>query len=216
MDFIIDRSLVLYLPFYELDGASFMSRGACGHLCTVTGALWRPNGRFFDGSDDKIIIAKNSAFEMASAFTIEVWVNLDSSPPAQHQFAVEVNSNNYAERLGICAYRNVTGNKVGCYNTDTPGWVIADSALTLGTFCHSAATFTSGGALAFYLNGSADGTPALGNIPSWTAGDVKVDISLAGIGSALKGLIGEVRIYNRALTPLEIQHNYLATKWRYR
>ncbi len=30
------------------------------------------------------------------------------------------------------------------------------------------------------------------------------------------GNIDEVRIYSRALTPLEIQHNYLATKWRYR
>ena len=27
--------------------------------------------------------------------------------------------------------------------------------------------------------------------------------------------IGEVRLYNRRLTPLEVQHNYLATKWRY-
>jgi hypothetical protein len=30
------------------------------------------------------------------------------------------------------------------------------------------------------------------------------------------GVIGEIIAYNRALTPLEIQHNYLATKWRYR
>jgi len=29
------------------------------------------------------------------------------------------------------------------------------------------------------------------------------------------GMIGEVRIYNRALTLLEIQHNYMATKARY-
>jgi len=29
------------------------------------------------------------------------------------------------------------------------------------------------------------------------------------------GRIGEVRLYNRALTPLEIENNYLATKWRY-
>ena len=39
------------------------------------------------------------------------------------------------------------------------------------------------------------------------------------VGAVLEGfdgLIGEVRIYKRALTPLEVQHNYLATKGRYR
>ena len=39
---------------------------------------------------------------------------------------------------------------------------------------------------------------------------------LSGAGEQLGGTMGEVRIYNRALTPLEIQHNYLATKWRYK
>ena len=54
MNFIFDPSLVLYLPLYQLDGASFVSKDAHGHLCSVTGALWRPNGRWFDGTDDTI------------------------------------------------------------------------------------------------------------------------------------------------------------------
>ena len=37
-----------------------------------------------------------------------------------------------------------------------------------------------------------------------------------GGGQPFSALIGEARIYNRALTPLEIQRNYLATKRRYR
>jgi len=32
----------------------------------------------------------------------------------------------------------------------------------------------------------------------------------------LDGLLGELRLYNRGLTPLEIQHNYSATNWRYK
>ena len=43
------------------------------------------------------------------------------------------------------------------------------------------------------------------------------DLNIGGqAGAFLPGIIGEIRIYNRALTPGEIQHNYLATKWRYR
>jgi len=42
------------------------------------------------------------------------------------------------------------------------------------------------------------------------------DLELGHFGALwLEGLIGEVRVYNRGLTPLEIHRNYLATKWRY-
>jgi len=51
MDFIFDPSLVLCLPLYERDGSSFPSRDTYGHLCTVTGALWRENGHYFGGLD---------------------------------------------------------------------------------------------------------------------------------------------------------------------
>jgi len=50
-DFIFDPSLVLYLPLYQLDGWAFMSRDAYGHLCSVTGAKWTPQGRDLDEQD---------------------------------------------------------------------------------------------------------------------------------------------------------------------
>jgi len=44
----------------------------------------------------------------------------------------------------------------------------------------------------------------------------KQDISLGSNYYSIYGTVGEFRIYNRALTSQEIQHNYLMTKWRYR
>lgn len=35
--FILDPRLVLYLPLWKLDGASFADHSAYGHLCTVKG-----------------------------------------------------------------------------------------------------------------------------------------------------------------------------------
>jgi len=60
MNFVFDPSLELYLPLYELDGSSFMSKDACGHICLVTGALWGSQGRTFDGGDDYIDITTTS------------------------------------------------------------------------------------------------------------------------------------------------------------
>ena len=76
MDFIFDPSLVLYLPLYQPDGASFASRDAYGHLCTVTGALWTPQGRTFDGADD-IIDLGNNVQTVLDAFEI---MNYPSNP----------------------------------------------------------------------------------------------------------------------------------------
>ena len=54
--FLLDPSLVLYLPLYQLDGASFMSRDAYGHLGVNYGSTWTPQGRSFDGVDDYVIV----------------------------------------------------------------------------------------------------------------------------------------------------------------
>ena len=54
-----------------------------------------------------------------------------------------------------------------------------------------------------------------GVAPQTTVAILQLGAISRGTAELWNGLIDEVRIYNRALTPLEIQHNYLATKWRY-
>ena len=54
--FILDPALRLYLPLWKLDGNSFQSKDAYGHLATVTGATKVLQGFSFDGVDDKITI----------------------------------------------------------------------------------------------------------------------------------------------------------------
>lgn len=88
-DFIRDSSLVLYLPLYELQGTSFLSKDTYGHTCTVTGTTLTPTGRSFDGIDDNIEIAAHSALDIVDDITIEAWVTVDSSVDGtifSHQF----------------------------------------------------------------------------------------------------------------------------------
>ena len=59
-------------------------------------------------------------------------------------------------------------------------------------------------------------TSVIGVDSSWKMAPFsKVGAAWANRNYYFKGLIGDVRVYNRALTPLEIQRIYLATKWRY-
>jgi len=211
MDFIFDPSLVLYLPLHRLDGASFMSKDAYGHLCTVTGALWTPRGRSFDGSDDYIDCGNKGSLEITGAITIELWLNPPSAFTKNETLVSKVTGgtqdiNLYYYHAG--GYFIFVINGVWCLR-------LAATELTYGAWNHLVFTIIDGTTNNHaFLNGIDKATNQ--NAPTMTSGTSTLYIgSYIGTGEFFTGLIGEVRIYRRALTPLEAQHNYLATKWRY-
>ena len=214
MGFKCDSGLVLYLPFYELYGSSFMSKDAYGHLCTVTGALWTPRGRDFDGTDDKIVLNDNLASSplnfQSSDFTVEMWVQFISKTGIRSLFCrglwgvdgffFDLRGTN---NLWFAFGSGYTGYTVSGFFTDT----------AIGDFVHLA--FTKCGTILTGYNNLVPTTIATNAPnPASCARSTRFGIYETDI-NPFAGLMGEARAYNRALTPLEIQRNYLATKWRY-
>jgi hypothetical protein len=189
-----------------------MSRDAYGHLCTVTGALWTPRGRSFDGVDDYIDCGNDVSLDITDAITIEAWVKLNvidtlmmfagRDDGTNRNYYVVVDTDN---RIDFTTWRN-----------DTARVLHSDTVITAGQWYHVVATYNGINQIT-YLDGSQDCTPVTvtGNIDN---DDVSFTIGARenGADRLFNGLIDEVRIYNRALSPLEVQHNYLSTKWRYR
>ena len=213
MNFIFDPSLVLYVPLYKLDGVSFASRDAYGHLCTVTGALWRTNGRYFDGSDDKINCGVITTIPTAN-MTVEAWVKSISPDTAKRNAVWQIKADANNQVYLACPY--LTTNEIHLYATVNGGAQNVGKVADLPSdMSHVVCQFV-GASWSFYLNGM--------YINSWSKASLAdlVGALTLYIGShtdstnQFGGLIGEVRIYNRVLSILEIQHNYLATKWRYR
>ena len=223
MDFVFDPSLVLYLPLYQLDGASFMSKGKHGHLCTVTGALWRPSGRYFDGTDDKIDCGSSAVLKglgVGADFTVE-WYGYSGY------------------NWGGKVERGLAGNRIRNSGTDPGILIIVEDATTgtlrieisdgatdeklnwanifaVNTWEHIVITYDeSTDTMEAFVNAATQGTNVFSQKIA-TAGRVWL------VGEAFTGdryyvgRIGEMRIYTRLLSPPEILHNYLATKWRYR
>ena len=211
-DFIFDPSLVLYLPLGKLDGASFMAKDAHGHLGTVTGALWRPNGRDFDGTDDRVGCGTDifMAATFAGGFTMEAWLNVDTLDD-DHQAAISIKGR---LELGV----NATTDKAYLFVHDDPGsyWILGDSAISTSQWYHIAGTW-NGTTNKIFVNGVQQADTKTSNVPAL---DVSRAITIGahynGTARNLDGLIGEVRVHSRALSLLEIRRNYLATKWRYR
>ncbi|MFQ6122817.1 MAG: LamG domain-containing protein [Dehalococcoidales bacterium] len=226
MGFIFDPGLVLYLPLYQLSGASFMSKDAYGHLGTVTGASWRPRGHYFDGTDD-IIYISNPSFIDDTSGTIEVWVSFDNVS-AQHMYVATCVNGATSHEIQMPLRRDSNNElQFTAYSPGSQPWECTlnspNNTITDAGWHHI--VFTSDGSkVRCYVDGEERTlTPSVGsNSGQWFGTATNSDtfcvgaIKRASIVAPMAGTVGEVRLYSRALTPQEIQHNYLATKWRYR
>jgi hypothetical protein len=211
VNFILDPGLALYLPLQELAGSSFMSRDAFGHLCTVTGALWRPDGRYFDGVDDKITVPAHSSIALNNGFTVELWVNVVAWQDWDCLYGKQSDDNNkillYERNDGTFRFLVKSG---GVTQAD-----LSFGICPVGIFHHLTVTASGNGdLLAGYQNADLIATDTAYVLPDTSANDFIIGARGDGTFNA-NCVISEFRIYKRALTFPEIQRNYLATKWRY-
>jgi len=225
MEFIFDPSLVLYLPLYELDGVSFASKDAYRHLGTVTGALWRPNGRYFDGTDDRINCGSGVSIDDITAKTIEVWL-CSYGDAGAGRLVMKANAN--ASGFNVFYHDGVTEKRLGFiqhFSTSLGLWKTPVNSMSAEEWFHVAIVYdraSAGNDPTIYINAASqvvteEQAPA-DSATSDAAQDLWVGArNNGGMPDApFYGLVGEVRVYNRLLNPQEVEHNYLATKWRYR
>ena len=211
-NFIYDPSLVLYLPLYKLDGSSFMDRSAYGHLCTVTGALWTPRGRNFDNVDDFISCGNPTQLQISGTtpFTMIVWFNADTLGGGNTLLAKD-------EGLGAVNkwwlhYRDATNGLAFHINSPAnEGFYFNSTFVPSSSTWYQVALTRTGNDWTFYVDAISRNT--LSSSQVMRDANANFEIGRFQGGSFWDGLIGKVWVYkNKALTPIEIQHNYLMSK----
>lgn len=215
MDFVFDPGLVLYLPLYQPDGASLASKDIRAHLCTATGASWRPNGRYFDGTDDVIVVPDTPELRFTGDFTIAFWSKLISQTGA---FECVINKRpGSSPWLGYhIAYNSSASYRMRLHSSSSGSLhVSTDWTPTLTEFYFYCITFT-GGTYQWYVNGQIDDAATGKNALESYTEDMWLGKSRTGGDEWANIILGEVLGYNRALTPLEIKQIHDVTKWRYR
>jgi len=218
---VLERSLVLYLPLGESGGGSFMSGDACGHRCTVTGAVWKPYGYSFDGVDDEILVPHHDAFnfDYNEPFSILFWFKIADASNTQYLVA-----KHDAAYKGYGVVFRKTSNVLELnLEHDNGSWlqVRGTTALSTGAWYHGAIIYngsTDASGVAIYINAEAEPLNILKNaLVSGTQNtvDLRLGQDINGNGD-FNGSLSELLVYNRVLAPAEIQRHYLAGKWRYR
>jgi len=159
----------------------------------------------FDGVDDYIDLGTSLASQFsAQTVTVETYAKI-SSVVSKNTLV----SFNGAQSFFLPGNRLTTTYQL--YWDGTGGWKNGNtSTWVTGQYYHFAWTI-SGTTLTFYVNGVADGTATVGVFAPTSS----TRIGFANAGEYCTGTIGDLKIYNKALSAAEIRQNYNATKTRF-
>jgi Concanavalin A-like lectin/glucanases superfamily/Putative esterase len=204
-----DSGLVAAYGFNEGAGTTAVDASGHSHTAVISGAMWNTAGRFgnalsFDGVNAMVTVSDSSLLDLTTGMTLAAWVY-----PTAHS----VNWNN------VIIKERVNGEVYNLYsNTDAsvPTVYVVRSAapnapqdargtaqLPLNTWTHLAVTFDNA-TLRLYVNGVQVGSRAVAGPLLASTGALRIGGNTIW-GEFFQGLIDEIRIYNRALSQIEIQ-----------
>jgi hypothetical protein len=156
----------------------------------------------FDGVDDYLSAPDNTSLDLGNTGTIEAWVKINALN-RWHSVMAKGNANsnpahNYALEV-------TSGNRWMCILGNGASSVILQSTVSpaAGQFTHVACVW-NGTAVQLYINGVLNASAAQSLIPAANTSPLYIG-QFGGNTDRLNGVIDEVRMYDKALTPSEIQ-----------
>jgi hypothetical protein len=196
--------LVAAYGFNEGSGTTTADASGNANTATISGATWNVSGKFgkalsFNGSSSLVTIPDSNFIDLTTGMTLEAWLNPSALSGWRAAMLKEASGGlAYSLYAHDNAPRPAATINTGGIDRSTPG----TAALALNTWTHLAATY-DGATLRLYVNGAQVSSLAVtGNLITST-GALRIGGNTIW-GEYFSGLIDEVRVYNRALTPAEI------------
>ncbi|NCC23172.1 MAG: LamG domain-containing protein, partial [Alphaproteobacteria bacterium] len=218
----VTSGLVAHLKLDEASGTSAADSsgyGNAGTLANMAGTEWTSgvlDGALqFDGTDDYISIAHDPSLNFGTGdFSIGGWVNgnyslvLDEYPKLYDK----IDSSGTEFGFGVWISGSNDEDYPSCEWIVSGNWYFASAtgvSVRDGNW-HHIMCVRNGSDLDIYVDGQLRGTYAGATQSIDTAVDATIGYSVAWDSDAYTGLIDDVRIYNRALSPAEVETLYSA------
>ena len=194
--------------FDEGSGTTVKDSSGNGNNGTIGTATWTPYGKYgsalsFDGVTSFVTINDSASLDLTTGMTLEAWVDPPTADSTWSDIIYKGKGgvdNYYIEASSPFNYAPGCGGVLGGTSTT----IFDTNQLTLAqVWTHLAATY-DGSLLKFYVNGTQVASqPQTGNIMTST-GTLQIGGDTSN-GQYFTGGIDDVRIYNYALTPAQIQ-----------
>ncbi len=197
--------LVAAYAFDENAGTVTADSSGNGLTATLVGAVWTPAGKFgsalaFDGLASRVTVIDDSpALRLTGAMTLEAWVKPAAASNTWGDIIYKGNDNYFLMASSPPSGFDAAGGIFGTANV-----VLYDTtAIPAGAWTYLAATY-DGARIRLYVNGvlatsrTQTGTLKTSGYPLQVGAD-------SFFGQGFHGTIDEVRVYNRALSAIEIQ-----------
>jgi hypothetical protein len=197
--------LVAAFSFDEGDGLMAADMSGNGNDGVISGAVWTTSARsgnalFFDGVDDSLTIEDSPSLHLSSAMTLSAWVYPTAT---QGSRALIMQKEVAAYYLSAGSDDEAPGPAGGGTFDGVDAHVPTSDAIPLNAWTYLSVTY-DGATLRVYIDGA-----EVSSMPR--TGALEVNANPLQIGGStydseyFAGQIDEVRIYNRALSPGEIQ-----------
>ena len=198
----LDPSLVLYLPLWNKSGDVFLSDDVYGHTVTRYGATpTGQGGMSFDGTDDYLDCGNQAALNVTGPFSVAIWLKFIT-----HETGGIIDKA-YNSGGWMLWQENISD--ISLYVSGGPQVSMTPPTLDVWADVVVVLDATSS---RFYLNGLLKAT-GTSTFPTGNTSSVLVGKEV--LNRYPSPMIGEVSVYNRALTAQEIQDLYNDTKGRY-
>ena len=191
---------VLALGFEEGSGGTTADSSGTGNNGSVQGATWT-TGKYggalsFDGVNDFVQVADAASLDITRDITLEVWAKPHSLGNWKALLMKEAPPGDYSYAMYATNSVGLPGGYAG------PGNLPAPTPLANNAWSHIAFT-NDATASKLYVNGNlvASGPPQTMPV---SAGALKIGGDAIWPGEFFDGLIDEVRVYNKSLTPAQI------------
>jgi hypothetical protein len=197
--------LVASYNFDAGSGTTLADVSGHGNNGTIAAGTWSTAGHTagalsFNGTSTAVTIADSASLRLSGGMTLEAWVDPSALGTIWRTAVMKEQPNN----LSWALYANTdTTRPSGHVFTSAESILKGTAALTLNAWAHLATTY-DGTTLRLYVNGTQVATKAVSGAITSAAGNVKIGGNSIW-GEWFRGLIDDVRIYNRALSAAEVQ-----------
>ena len=198
------------VSYYRFDSATLEDSVSTCAGCAINGPIWtniglRGGAFTFDGTNDYLTLGPVSSFTDSNKLTVSMWVkpNFDQTSTTWFQGLTFDNFISIFYLSNINDWRATVNTRTGRVLLDT-----TNITWNANTWIHLAVTYDGTNARLFWNGQNVATKPLTGNL--------RVDGAPRYVGASqvksmyFNGVIDEVKLYNTALTPQDVQAIYTA------